>query len=166
METGDTGPLLDQSDVIAVFEVETDPVYAEQTVEISSSQLQDRCGAAWDIESVTEGTIGGGGEASAGVGSVLDAGFPATATAHPRRRRQRRLHLLRGLVRGGDLGGGGRRGGGDPHDLHDELHRPRPAAHDLTFTSVAAEEPPALITGGDGKVNGAGISGAVPCGGG
>jgi hypothetical protein len=32
------------SDVYGVFYVETGPVYAEQTVEIDSSQLQDRCG--------------------------------------------------------------------------------------------------------------------------
>jgi hypothetical protein len=81
VETGDAGPVLDQSDVVAVFEVETDPVYAEQTVEISSSQLQARCGAAWDIESVSVGTLGAGGVPSFGVGSVLGAGSPATATA-------------------------------------------------------------------------------------
>jgi hypothetical protein len=35
------------SDVYAVFYVETDPVYAEQTVEISSAQLEGRCGQGW-----------------------------------------------------------------------------------------------------------------------
>jgi hypothetical protein len=32
-----------ESDVYTVFYVETDPVYAEQTVEIDSAQLADRC---------------------------------------------------------------------------------------------------------------------------
>jgi hypothetical protein len=41
--TGDTGPAVDQSDVYAVFNVETDPVYAGQPVEISWNQLQSRC---------------------------------------------------------------------------------------------------------------------------
>jgi len=41
------------SDVYAVFYVETDAVYAEQEVEISSAQLQDRCGAGAEWYSVT-----------------------------------------------------------------------------------------------------------------
>jgi hypothetical protein len=38
-----------QSDVYTIFTVETDPVYAEQTVEIDSAQLASRCGqgATW-----------------------------------------------------------------------------------------------------------------------
>jgi hypothetical protein len=53
VETGDTtggphGPS-GLSDIYAVFYVEDNPVYAEQTVEISSAQLQNRCGlgALW-----------------------------------------------------------------------------------------------------------------------
>ncbi len=48
VETGDT-PSSGDSDVYRVFYVETDPVYAEQPVEISSTQLQDRClgGYTW-----------------------------------------------------------------------------------------------------------------------
>jgi uncharacterized repeat protein (TIGR01451 family) len=42
VETGNTTASGD-SDVYAVFYVETDPVYAEQTVEISSPELFDRC---------------------------------------------------------------------------------------------------------------------------
>jgi hypothetical protein len=42
VETGDTASSGD-SDVYAVFNVETDPVYAEQTVEISTPQLESRC---------------------------------------------------------------------------------------------------------------------------
>jgi hypothetical protein len=53
VETGDTstGPYgpSGNSDIYAVFYVEDSPVYAEQPVEISSPQLQDRCGqgAVW-----------------------------------------------------------------------------------------------------------------------
>jgi hypothetical protein len=43
VETGDSAASGD-SDVIAIFYVETSPVYAEQQAEISSNQLQDRCG--------------------------------------------------------------------------------------------------------------------------
>jgi hypothetical protein len=43
VETGDT-PTTGISDVYAVFYVETSPVYAEDTVEIDSSQLFSRCG--------------------------------------------------------------------------------------------------------------------------
>jgi hypothetical protein len=43
VETGDTSAS-GESDVYAIFYVETNPVYAEQAVEISSGQLQDRCG--------------------------------------------------------------------------------------------------------------------------
>ena len=46
VETGDTAASGD-SDVFAVFYVETDPVYAEQTVEISSAQLESRCLRGW-----------------------------------------------------------------------------------------------------------------------
>jgi hypothetical protein len=43
VETGDSATSGD-SDVYGVFYVETNPVYAEQPVDISSTQLQDRCG--------------------------------------------------------------------------------------------------------------------------
>jgi hypothetical protein len=48
VETGDT-PASGTSDVYSVFYVETDPVYAEQTVQINSSQLLSRCigGIRW-----------------------------------------------------------------------------------------------------------------------
>jgi hypothetical protein len=46
VETGDTGSAADQSDVYAVFNVETDPVYGDQPVEINWDQLQMRCLAA------------------------------------------------------------------------------------------------------------------------
>jgi hypothetical protein len=46
VETGDTSTSGD-SDVYAVFYVETSPVYAEQTVEIESSQLEGRCLRGW-----------------------------------------------------------------------------------------------------------------------
>ncbi|HVC69916.1 MAG TPA: hypothetical protein VNC61_06580 [Acidimicrobiales bacterium] len=48
METGDTAASGD-SNIYAVFSVETDPVYAEQTISISSAQLEARClrGFVW-----------------------------------------------------------------------------------------------------------------------
>jgi hypothetical protein len=49
VETGDTSTSGD-SNVYAVFYVETNPVYAEQTVEISSSQLEGRCIRGWRWE--------------------------------------------------------------------------------------------------------------------
>jgi hypothetical protein len=42
VETGDTTASGD-SDVYAVFYVETDPVLAEPQVEINSTELEDRC---------------------------------------------------------------------------------------------------------------------------
>jgi hypothetical protein len=51
VETGDTSASGD-SDVYAVFYVETSPVYAEQPVEISSPELQDRCGARASFSSL------------------------------------------------------------------------------------------------------------------
>ena len=48
VETGNS-PASGESDVYAVFYVETDPVYAEQTAEIDSPQLVARClgGSTW-----------------------------------------------------------------------------------------------------------------------
>jgi hypothetical protein len=46
VETGDTSTSGD-SNVYAVFYVETNPVYAEQQVEIGSAQLEGRCIRAW-----------------------------------------------------------------------------------------------------------------------
>lgn len=74
VETGDTGSFLDGSYVYGVFYVETDPVYAERPVEISSSQLQDRCGTSWMFQAIDG--LGG----SSGAGSVFDVGSPTTAS--------------------------------------------------------------------------------------
>jgi hypothetical protein len=49
IETGDTSESGD-SNIYAVFYVETSPVYAEQTVEIDSSQLEARCVEGWRWE--------------------------------------------------------------------------------------------------------------------
>ncbi len=49
VETGNT-PGSGDSNVYTVFYVETSPVYAEQTVEISSPQLDSRCGDGWRWE--------------------------------------------------------------------------------------------------------------------
>jgi hypothetical protein len=46
VETGDS-PTTGESDVYTVFYVESDPVYAEQPVEISSNQLENRCALGW-----------------------------------------------------------------------------------------------------------------------
>jgi hypothetical protein len=54
VETGDTAAS-GESDVYAVFYVETDPVYAEQTVELSSNELESRCGGGWFLGSFTLG---------------------------------------------------------------------------------------------------------------
>jgi hypothetical protein len=64
VETGDTSFTDDGSYVYGVFYVEADPVYAEQTVEISSPELQDRCGTDWGLESFN-------GAGSGGMGSTI-----------------------------------------------------------------------------------------------
>ncbi len=71
VETGDTssgpnGPS-GNSDVYAVFYVEDNPVYAESTVEISSAQLQNRCGLGHEW---TAGNDGSGGPT--GASTLLD----------------------------------------------------------------------------------------------
>jgi len=52
VETGDTSTGINgpsgNSDVYAIFYVEDNPVYAEQKVEISSAQLEARCGEGWE----------------------------------------------------------------------------------------------------------------------
>ncbi|HEY7946091.1 MAG TPA: hypothetical protein VID75_00365, partial [Acidimicrobiales bacterium] len=55
VETGDTAASGD-SNVYTVFYVETNPVYAEQPVEISSPQLEDRCVQGWRWEPGSGGT--------------------------------------------------------------------------------------------------------------
>jgi hypothetical protein len=49
VETGDSAAS-GNSDVYAVFYVETSPVYAEQPVEISSAELESACGQGWRWE--------------------------------------------------------------------------------------------------------------------
>jgi hypothetical protein len=60
VETGDT-PASGESDIIAVFNVETDPVYAEQTAEISATQLEDRCVGGWSWSGLDGTTASSGG---------------------------------------------------------------------------------------------------------
>jgi hypothetical protein len=88
VETGDTttglhGPS-GNSDVYAVFYVEDNPVYAEQTVEISSAQLEGRCGDGWIWEATGNvGTTNGnapGGAASLTLGTGVNTGNPAQTT--------------------------------------------------------------------------------------
>jgi len=59
VETGDTSTSGD-SNVYAVFYVETDAVYAEQLVEISSSQLEGRCIEGWRWEAGNADGVGVG----------------------------------------------------------------------------------------------------------
>jgi len=56
VETGNS-PKSGNSDVYTVFTVETSPVYAEQPVEISSPQLDGRCGQGWRWEPGTGESI-------------------------------------------------------------------------------------------------------------
>ena len=51
VETGDDGPADAESQVYATFLIEENPVYAEQTVDVESSQLFSRCGvtAFWTV---------------------------------------------------------------------------------------------------------------------
>jgi hypothetical protein len=76
VETGDTFTGLNgpsgNSDVYAVFYVEDSPVYAEQTVEISSAQLEARCGQGW----LWAG--GNGGTLQEGIG--VNTNTPVTTT--------------------------------------------------------------------------------------
>jgi uncharacterized repeat protein (TIGR01451 family) len=49
VETGDS-PTTGESDVYTVFQVSSDPVYAEQPVEITSPELENRCNLGWRWE--------------------------------------------------------------------------------------------------------------------
>jgi len=88
VETGDTSGGINgpsgNSDVYAVFYVEDNPVYAEQTVEISSAQLEGRCGQGWIWEAdgnvgATNGNAPGGGT-SLTLGMGVNTGNPAQTT--------------------------------------------------------------------------------------
>ena len=68
-------PVPDESMVFAVFYVETDPVYAEQPVEIDSTQLDDSCGSDWEWFNTTNPgpvVIGTGASAHQEASSTLD----------------------------------------------------------------------------------------------
>jgi hypothetical protein len=82
LETGDTSASGD-SDIYAVFYVETNPVYAEQTVEIGSAQLESRCIEGWQWQAgntagigvgpgVNSPVVGVGENTAAEVSTVLD----------------------------------------------------------------------------------------------
>jgi hypothetical protein len=73
VETGDGGPNNSESQVYVNFLIEEDPVYAEQTVDVTSAQLTDRCEAGKTLWSSTPG-VGGGGTliGTTGVSAVLD----------------------------------------------------------------------------------------------
>ena len=82
VETGDTSTSGD-SDIYAVFYVETNPVYAEQTVELDSTQLETRCIGGWSWDR---------GNAGAHEAARRRGNHRARQHCH-RRRRQRHLHL-------------------------------------------------------------------------
>jgi hypothetical protein len=78
VETGDTSTSGD-SNVYAVVYVETNPVYAEQTVEIDSSQLDSRCVRGWRWEPGNQAGIGLGAGAQTVDGVGLNTGPKASA---------------------------------------------------------------------------------------
>ncbi|HEY7947485.1 MAG TPA: hypothetical protein VID75_07410, partial [Acidimicrobiales bacterium] len=80
VETGDTSTSGD-SNVYAVFYVETDAVYAEQLVEISSAQLEGRCVLGWSWQPGNPSGIGVGGAKGSGfiAGTGVNTGPRATA---------------------------------------------------------------------------------------
>jgi hypothetical protein len=71
VETGDTLASGD-SDVYAVFSVETNPVYAEQPVEISAAELESRCLGGWAWGSFDDRIGGQGVNVNGPEQSVLD----------------------------------------------------------------------------------------------
>jgi hypothetical protein len=79
VETGNS-PKSGESDVYAVFNVETSPAYAEQTVEISSPQLEDRCGGGWVWEPGNGGTEVNGPSTANTATTILDDDGNATFT--------------------------------------------------------------------------------------
>ncbi|HEY7946931.1 MAG TPA: hypothetical protein VID75_04600, partial [Acidimicrobiales bacterium] len=79
VETGDTSASGD-SNIYAVFYVEENPVYAEQKVEISSSQLEGRCVRGWRWEPGGLGVVGVGGFTSPGAVSGVGVNTGPRAT--------------------------------------------------------------------------------------
>jgi hypothetical protein len=77
VETGDTSTSGD-SDVYAVFYVETSPVYAEQTVEISSAQLEGRCLEGWVWDAANQAGVGVGPGWNTAAGSGVNTGAKAS----------------------------------------------------------------------------------------
>jgi hypothetical protein len=73
VETGDGAPGNAESQVYANFLIEENPVYAEQTVDVTSGQLTGRCQVGTTVWSSTPG-LGGGGTliGTTGVTAVLD----------------------------------------------------------------------------------------------
>jgi hypothetical protein len=71
VETGDTFASGD-SDVNAVFYLESSPAYAEQPVEISSAQLEGRCGGGWSWGSFDDRIGGQGVNVNQPEQSILD----------------------------------------------------------------------------------------------
>jgi hypothetical protein len=81
VETGDGAPGNAESQVYTEFLIEENPVYAEQTVDVTSAQLTNRCEPGKTLWSSTPG-VGGGGTliGNDGVTAVLDNDGNAVVT--------------------------------------------------------------------------------------
>jgi hypothetical protein len=81
VETGDGAPNNAESQVYVNFLIEEAPVYAEQIVDVTSTQLTDRCEPGETLWSSTPG-LGGGGTpiGNTGVTAVLDNDGNAVVT--------------------------------------------------------------------------------------
>ena len=125
VETGDT-PSSGDSNVYAIFYVETNPVYAEQPVEIASPQLEARCIQGWRWEPEGGVVVFGTGVNQNPPQSTLDDDgnavfvFKEASCAAGRLRRH------------------GRRRVGSTPDLHHDLHGGSPRSHDLSSFPVPA----------------------------
>jgi hypothetical protein len=73
VETGNS-PTSGNSDVYAVFTVETSAVYAEQPVEISAPELDSRCGQGWRWEAASGSIITQASGPTTSVGVLDDDG--------------------------------------------------------------------------------------------
>jgi hypothetical protein len=69
VETGDTSAS-GESDVYAIFDVETHPVYAKQPVEISANELESSCGQGWIWLQGVDATYSGSGT---GIGTPIQS---------------------------------------------------------------------------------------------
>ena len=126
VETGDGAPGNAESQVYTEFLIEENPVYAEQTVEVTSAQLTNRCELGTALWSSTGGK------------NLWDR----RGDGRPRQRRQRRRHLRGHLLRRRPLPGRRRTGGRDGRQLHHQLRHQPPLTPDPPRPSPAPEDGP------------------------